>query len=59
MSLTLVKNQAGEQLGCPVDDVLPECWCGQDLIHVRFGHCPRCGRATVTRSRLGPVTPAA
>jgi hypothetical protein len=23
----------------------PSCWCGQDLEHVRWSHCPRCGTA--------------
>ena len=28
------------------------CWCGQDLDHVRGGHCPRCGTARTAQVDL-------
>ena len=40
------------------DDAPPVCWCGQTLESARPGHCRRCGAASVTHSRLVPLSQA-
>ncbi|KAA1426662.1 hypothetical protein [Nocardioides antri] len=40
------------------DDAPPVCWCGQILDYANPGHCRRCGAASVTHSRLVPLSHA-
>jgi len=40
------------------DDAPPVCWCGQTLEPARPGRCRRCGAASVTHSRLVPLSQA-
>ena len=40
------------------DDAPLVCWCGQVLDYGTPGHCRRCGAASVTHSRLVPLSQA-
>ena len=41
-----------------LDDAPQVCWCGQDLSYTEPGRCRRCGAASVTHSRLVPLSQA-
>jgi len=43
----------------PAGATAENCWCGQDVEHVRGLHCPRCGTAISTRIHLSPSGRAA
>lgn len=59
MSSIAMTTDPGAQRRPQVDRAPRVCWCGQDLEPSAPDHCPRCGQASVTHSRVVPLAQAA